>query len=89
VRARTPPARSAYGRAGGDKDRGWSLELAFPWKNFADMAQSPRIGTVFTANVNCWDGTKPHPRLSVWADSKVNWPHPRAPANFGDLLFVK
>jgi hypothetical protein len=73
----------------GDTDRGWSLELAIPWKNFSDMAQPPRIGTVFTANLNRWDGTEPNRRLSVWADSKLDWPHPHAPANFGDLVFVK
>jgi len=73
----------------GDRDRGWSMELAIPWKNFADMAPPPHIGTVFTANLNRWDGTEPHRRLSVWADSKLNWPHPHAPANFGELVFVK
>lgn len=73
----------------GDRDRGWSLEMAIPWKNFADVAQPPRVGTVYTANLNRWDGTDPDRRLSVWADSKLNWPHPHAPANFGELVFVK
>jgi hypothetical protein len=72
-----------------DHDRGWSLELAVPWKNFRDMAPPPKIGTVFTANLNRWDGTEPNRRLSVWADSKLNWPHPHAPENFGELVFVK
>lgn len=73
----------------GDHDRGWNLEMAIPWTNFADMAAPPKIGTVYTANLNRWDGTEPNRRLSVWADSKINWPHPHAPANFGDLVFAK
>jgi hypothetical protein len=73
----------------GDRDRGWSLEMAIPWKNFADVAPPPRAGAVFTANLNRWDGTEPDRRLSVWADSRLNWPHPHAPANFGELVFVK
>ena len=72
-----------------DQDRGWSLELAIPWKNFSDMARPPVDGTVMTANLNRWDGVDPTRRLSVWADSKLNWPHPHAPANFGELKFVK
>jgi len=72
-----------------DQDRGWSLELAIPWANFSDMARVPQAGTVFTANLNRWDGVEPNRRLSVWADSKLDWPHPHAPAHFGDLVFVK
>jgi len=72
-----------------DKDRGWSLEMAVPWKNFSDMAKPPRAGTVYAANLNRWDGVEPDRRLSVWADSKIDWPHPHAPKNFGDLTFVE
>jgi hypothetical protein len=72
-----------------DKDRGWSLELAIPWVNFADMTKVPQPGTVFTAILNRWDGVEPNRRLSVWVDPKLNWPHPHAPANFGQLVFVK
>ena len=72
-----------------DKDRGWTVEMAIPWKNFADMAKVPQAGTVYTANLNRWDGVEPNRRLSVWADSKLSWPHPHAPAQFGDLVFVK
>ena len=71
-----------------DEDRGWSVEMAIPWENFSDMAKVPQAGTVFTANLNRWDGVEPNRRLSVWADSKLDWPHPHAPAQFGDLVFV-
>jgi hypothetical protein len=73
-----------------DKDRGWTVEMAIPWDNFSDMAKvPPQAGTVFTANLNRWDGVEPNRRLSVWADSKLSWPHPHAPAQFGDLVFVR
>jgi Carbohydrate family 9 binding domain-like len=73
----------------GDRDNGWTLEMAIPWKNFADMAEPPQVGTLYTANINRWDGTEPDRRLSVWADSKLSWPHPHAPENFGELVFTK
>jgi hypothetical protein len=72
-----------------DQDRGWSMEMAIPWANFSDMARVPRTGTVFTANLNRWDGVEPNRRLSVWSDSRLDWPHPHAPAHFGDLVFVQ
>jgi hypothetical protein len=53
------------------------------------MTKPPQIGTIFTANLNRWDGSDPNRRLSVFADSKLNWPHPHAPENFGELIFVK
>lgn len=71
-----------------DTDRGWSVEMAIPWENFSDMARPPQVGTVYTAELNRWDGVEPNRRLSVWVDSKVDWPHPHAPAQFGDLVFV-
>ena len=43
---------------------------------------------MYTANLNRWDGVEPDRRLSVWADSELDWPHPHAPARFGDLVFV-
>ena len=72
----------------GDADRGWTVELAIPWRNFEDMSPPPKVGTVFTANLNRWDGIEPNRRLSLWSDSKLNWPHPHAPENFGELVFV-
>jgi hypothetical protein len=73
----------------GDKDHGWSVELAIPWKNFEAMAPPPHVGTVFTAELNRWDGIEPNRRLSVWVDPKLDWPHPHAPKQFGELVFAK
>ena len=73
----------------GDTDRGWNMEVAIPWKNFDSTAPAPKIGTVYTANLNRWDGVEPNRRLSLWSDSKLNRPHPHAPEHFGELIFVK
>ncbi|MBN2512651.1 MAG: hypothetical protein JXB18_06905 [Sedimentisphaerales bacterium] len=51
--------------------------------------RGPKVGTVYTANLNRWDGVQPDRRLSVWSDSKLNWPHPHAPEHFGKLTFVE
>ena len=73
-----------------DTDTGWSLEVAIPWSNFSAMGRrGPRVGTVYEANLNRWDGVNPDRRLSLWSDSQLDWPHPHAPAHFGELRFVE
>ncbi len=75
----------------GDKDRGWTIELAIPWSNFADLAPKlpPAPGDTWTANLNRWDGVEPDRRLSQWSDSGLVEPNPHNPARFGRLLFVQ
>ena len=74
----------------GDRDEGWSLEVAIPWRNFEELAKKlpPAPGSVWRANLNRWDGTEPNRRLSVWSDSGLDRPHPHNPARFGELVFV-
>lgn len=72
----------------GDKDGGWSLEVAIPWTNFEELAQRPTSGTIWTANLNRWDGVEPDRRLSMWSHSMQATPNPHAPARFGQLVFV-
>jgi hypothetical protein len=72
----------------GDKDEGWSLEVAIPWVNFEELAKRPTAGTVWTANFNRWDGVEPNRRLSMWSNSGLPQPNPHAPARFGQLVFV-
>lgn len=73
-----------------DTDTGWCLEVAIPWSNFTAMSRrGPRIGTIYEANLNRWDGVEPDRRLSQWVDSQIDWPHPHAPEHFGELLFVE
>jgi hypothetical protein len=74
----------------GDKDRGWTLELAIPWRNFEELGTvaAPKPGTVWTANLNRWDGVEPARRLSVWSDSGTVRPSPHNPKRFGQLEFM-
>ena len=74
-----------------DKDQGWSLEVAIPWKNFEELGNglAPKPGDVWHANLNRWDGTEPNRRLSQWSDSGMVKANPHWPERFGELLFVK
>jgi hypothetical protein len=75
----------------GDRDQGWNLEVAIPWRAFSDLADNPvpRIGDRWIANMNRWDGTEPNRRLSQWSDSGMLKPNPHYPDRFGQLLFVE
>ena len=74
-----------------DTDDGWTLEVAIPWSNFEELAPKtpPAPGAVWTANLNRWDGTEPHRRLSQWSNSGLPDPSPHNPERFGQLVFVK
>lgn len=74
--------------ARGDEDKGWSLEVAIPWANFEELARRPEPGTLWTANLNRWDGVEPNRRLSMWSNPLQQRPAPHAPARFGQLVFV-
>ncbi len=73
-----------------DTDKGWTLEVAIPWKNFEELTKTlpPAKGSEWTANLNRWDGVEPKRRLSVWADITLDRPSPHQPARFGKLVFV-
>ena len=73
----------------GDKDKGWSLEVAIPWANFEGLGKKPIPGTVWAANINRWDGTEPNRRMSNWSDPVQPRANPHVPARFGQLQFVQ
>lgn len=73
----------------GDKDKGWSLEVAIPWSNFETLSKPPVAGAVWTANLNRWDGVEPNRRMSNWSNPLQPQPNPHAPERFGRLLFVE
>jgi hypothetical protein len=75
----------------GDKDAGWSLEVAIPWANFEELSggKAPSAGEIWTANLNRWDGVQPNRRLSQWSNSGKTDPNPHNPGRFGQLVFVK
>lgn len=76
----------------GDKDQGWTLEVAIPWRAFRDFAGTPlppKPGDIWRANLNRWDGSEPNRRLSQWSDSGLEQPNPHRPERFGELVFVE
>jgi hypothetical protein len=75
--------------ARGDKDKGWSLEVAIPWSNFDALAKPPVEGSVWAANLNRWDGVEPNRRMSNWSDPVQPRPNPHVPERFGQLVFAK
>jgi hypothetical protein len=75
--------------ARGNKDSGWSLEVAIPWANFEEFSKRPVNGSIWTANLNRWDGVEPNRRLSQWSNSLLKTPNPHAPERFGKLIFVQ
>lgn len=75
--------------ARGDKDKGWTLEVAIPWSNFEALSKKPIPGTVWSANINRWDGMEPDRRMSNWSDPVQPRANPHVPSRFGQLVFVQ
>jgi len=76
--------------ARGDKDQGWTLEVAIPFIEFEPLfkGQKPSKGDQWAINLNRWDGTEPARRLSQWSDSGMVQPNPHYPQRFGLMTFV-
>lgn len=76
--------------ASGDKDTGWSLEVAIPFSEFEPLSngKAPKVGERWTLNLNRWDGTEPNRRLSQWSDSGMVAATPHNPKRFGTIVFV-
>lgn len=73
----------------GDKDEGWSLEVAIPFENFRDLTRDipPEPGSSWRINLNRWDGIEPDRRLSIWSPSGMEKPNPHNPERFGRVIF--
>ena len=69
------------------------VDTKYVFKRFnmqgVQLAKRPTPGTIWTANLNRWDGVEPDRRLSMWSDSGEAQPNPHAPARFGQLVFVE
>ncbi|MBV9549196.1 MAG: carbohydrate-binding family 9-like protein [Alphaproteobacteria bacterium] len=74
-----------------DQDQGWSLEVAIPWRAFADLIDNPvpKTGDHWIADMNRWDGTRSDRVLSQWSDSGLVRADPHYPDRFGQLVFLE
>lgn len=72
-----------------DTDQGWTLELAIPMNNFADLTgkRCPAPGDTWHINLNRWDGRGDQRALSQWSPSGLPDPNPHRPEGFGVLVF--
>jgi len=70
-------------------EKGWSLELAVPWDEFADLGRRPGLGSEWRMQLVRWDGVEPARRLSIWSDSGLERPSPHNPARLGVLRLVE
>jgi hypothetical protein len=71
------------------REGGWTLEVSIPWPNFEALSKPPKPGAIWTANINRWDGTEPHRRMSNWSDPQTPTANPHVPQRFGELIFVE
>lgn len=73
-----------------DKDRGWVLEVAIPFANFAQVTgrSHPSDGDVWHLNLNRLGG-KANPQHSQWSPGTTSAPAFHAPETFGRVTFSK
>jgi streptogramin lyase len=71
-----------------DTDRGWILEVAIPFANFAKVTGKPHPsdGDVWHLNLNRLGG-KTNKQHSQWSPSKTKRPSFHVPASFGRVTF--
>jgi streptogramin lyase len=71
-----------------DKDRGWVLEVAIPFANFAEVTgrPHPRDGDVWHLNLNRLGG-KTNAQYSQWSPGTAKSPAFHAPDTFGRVTF--
>jgi cellulose/xylan binding protein with CBM9 domain len=74
-----------------DQDNGWTLEVAIPFKNFAQLSKqaAPKSGDKWRVQVNRWDGTEDSAgrRLSMWCHPGLKAANPHNPERFGIVVF--
>ncbi|MGZ0169019.1 MAG: carbohydrate-binding family 9-like protein [Planctomycetales bacterium] len=73
-----------------DKDRGWILEVAIPFANFAEVTgrPHPNDGDVWHLNLNRLGG-ETNPQHSQWSPGTTAAPAFHAPDTFGRITFSK
>ena len=73
-----------------DTDRGWVLEVAIPFANFASVTgrSHPQDGDVWRVNLNRCGG-ETNPQYSQWSRGKTEAPAFHTPATFGRVTFSR
>jgi hypothetical protein len=67
-------------------DRGWSVEMALPWADFATAPhQPPRVGDVWRLNLYRIDRYQGQQELYAWSPTLCETFH--VPQRFGELVF--
>jgi len=71
-----------------DTDRGWVLEVAIPFSNFAEVTGTsrPREGDIWHLNLNRLGGNT-NPQYSQWSPGKTSQPAFHTPDTFGRVTF--
>ncbi len=91
VDARSPDATGAPGHARPDKDRGWTVEIAYPWRAF-DSRQpvpQPRVGTEWRLNFSRVEWKAGQAREDNWVWSPQGVVDMHVPERWGWLQFVR
>ncbi len=74
-----------------DKDKGWTLEIAYPWSSFRlrqPAVQQPHAGTEWRINFSRVEWIAGHPREDNWVWSPQGVINMHVPERWGFLKFV-
>jgi len=74
-----------------DKDKGWTLEVALPWKSFKPLTRGacpPKTGDVWTAHVGRIHKPKFRVRNTYWTWPVIGQVNCHLPHTYGRLVFV-
>lgn len=75
----------------GDQDKGWTLEIAYPWESFRlrqPEVQQPHAGTEWRINFSRVEWIAGHPREDNWVWSPQGLINMHVPDRWGFLTFV-
>jgi hypothetical protein len=89
--ARTAVAIDGTLNNSSDKDRGWSVEIALPFKSFAShqAVPVPGNGSVWRVNFSRVEHLSDHPREDNWVWSPQGVVNMHVPEQWGYLLFKR
>jgi hypothetical protein len=74
-----------------DQDKGWTLEIAYPWSSFQlrqPEVQQPHAGTEWRLNFSRVEWTAGQPKENNWVWSPQGVINMHVPDRWGSLKFV-